>query len=357
MSRLIWLCVLLSLLLNPSYSQAQDDVISIDFEPIGTFTSGWFAYDEIRGWFAVRDDDSRLYVIDEDSEIIFDFLPENDDPDTPLLFLDAAFSDDALVSIYSWGDSYRIYFHFNLRREPIQETFIINSADRPAYVWFECDENALGCQLWAEVDSLSADQPDYLITLPRIVPAKEGETDLMFDDVYALDDAPSADETAVVRLGRVLPPYEVTSTLDGVVKLWDVTTGEILQQVNHGAGIPAVFGNINRPPTHLVWRDNPNQTLYLMDWETGENRVISELNGMYIQWLFLAPSADVIYGVNIDGQPNIVQWDTATGDFVHVGNYRDCSRPQPDRAYLSQDGTRLIIGCDTGIDIWQLEAD
>ena len=158
----------------------------------------------------------------------------------------------------------------------------------------------------------------------------------------------------VVRIGRIPPPYTVTSTLEGIVKLWNLETGEILYEVDNGTRQPSVFGAINNPPTHLVWRDNANESLYLLNFETGENRLIDELNGDYAQWFFLGHDASVILAVNLGFEPNIVAWDVATGERTVLGEYRQCNRPQPDMARLSADGTSLVIGCDTGLDIWRI---
>lgn len=162
----------------------------------------------------------------------------------------------------------------------------------------------------------------------------------------------------VVRIGRIPLPYIVTSTLDGHVRLRSIECFEcddfILYEVDNGTGQPSVFGAINLPPTHLVWRDNANESLYLLNFETGENRLIDELNGDYAQWFFLSPDASVILAVNLGFEPNIVAWDVATGERTVLGEYRQCNRPQPDMARLSADGTTLVIGCDTGLDIWRI---
>ena len=168
---------------------------------------------------------------------------------------------------------------------------------------------------------------------------------------------PASDADAVVRIGRIPLPYVVTSSLDGIVKLWNLDTDDIVYEVNNGTGEPSVFGNINADATHLVWRDNANQTLYLLNFETGENREIAPLNGDYAQWYFLTNDASAIIAVNLGGEPNVVVWDTATGERTDLGNYRDCERPQPDMVRFTEDGTTLIIGCDTGLDIWRVNLE
>jgi len=165
---------------------------------------------------------------------------------------------------------------------------------------------------------------------------------------------PAEDEDAVVRIGRVPLPYVVTSSEEGIVKLWNLGTQEPLATVDNTTGEPSVFGNINNTPTHLVWRDNASLMLYLLDFATGENKAIDALNGAYVQWFFLTPNADVVIGVGVDGEPNVVAWDVANQTSHILGEYRTCGRPQPDMARLSRDGTTLVIGCGDGLEVWRV---
>jgi hypothetical protein len=180
---------------------------------------------------------------------------------------------------------------------------------------------------------------------------------IMDDDVQESPYIPDADETAVVRIGRIPLPYVVTSSLVGDVTLWDVARQEQVFSVSNGLDVPSVFGNINTPTTHLVWRDNANESLYLLDFATGENQKIADLNGDYAQWYFLTPDADIILAVNLGFRPHVFAWIVATGERIDLGAYRPCERPQPDMAYLSADGTTLVIGCDAGLEQWRIVLD
>lgn len=182
----------------------------------------------------------------------------------------------------------------------------------------------------------------------------------VFTDTYQIDSlayAPAADPDAIVRIGRIQPPYTVTSARDGIVKLWNIQTGEVVYEVDNGTGEAAVFGAINSDATHLIWRDTRNESLYLLNFETGENRFIANLDGQYAQWYFLSNDASIALAVNLGFEPNVVAWDTATGEQTVLGEYRECSRPQPDMARFSADGTTLVIGCDTGLDIWRIVSE
>jgi hypothetical protein len=213
----------------------------------------------------------------------------------------------------------------------------------------EIELSAIPLDFW-----MSVEKSLYLETMDE-----NGQLALWEYDSQALDAAPiehsiQFSDEDVVRIGRIPPPYSVTSSLEGIVKLWNLEAGETLYEVNNGTGQPSVFGAINTPPSHLVWRDNANESLYLLNFETSENSLIAELNGDYAQWFFLNPDASVILALDLGFQQNVVAWDVATGEKIDLGHYRECTRPQPDMARLSADGTTLVIGCDTGLDIWRI---
>lgn len=203
-------------------------------------------------------------------------------------------------------------------------------------------------ELWQESGSLyleaaNADLINYIIKI-----------DTRNGAVQELPYLPAQDPEAVVRIGRVPLPYVVTSSEDGGVKLWNVSSASLLMDINNGTEQPSVFGNINALASALVWRDNSSESLYLLDFSNGENRIITPLNGDYVQWFFLSPSADVVLAVGVGGAPNVVAWDVATGTRYDLGEYRPCARPQPDMARLSADGTTLMIGCAAGFQAWRV---
>jgi len=204
--------------------------------------------------------------------------------------------------------------------------------------------------LWADEDSLwaeafSSDGQEVILHIPY------DET----KSLAILPYAPAQDIEAVVRIGRIAPPYTVTSTDAGRVTVWDLPTGKALLSVDTGTGEAAVFGALNTPATHLVWRDARSQALYWLDLKTGQNRVMDRLNGDYVQWFFLTPAADVIIGIDRGFSQHVNAWKVdQSGAMLDLGAYRSCTRPQPDMAALSADGTTLVMGCDTGLDIWRI---
>jgi WD40 repeat protein len=176
-------------------------------------------------------------------------------------------------------------------------------------------------------------------------------------EINSLAYAPAADPDAIVRIGRIPPPFTVTSARDGIVKLWNIQTGEVIYEVDNSTGEAAVFGAINSDATHLIWRDSHNESLHLLNFETGENRFVANLDGQYAQWYFLSNDTSIALAVNLGFEPNVVAWETVTGEHTVLSEYRGCSRPQPDMARFSADGTTLVIGCDTGLDIWRIASE
>jgi|GEM_PF-499499 len=317
------------------------------------FNIGWFVYSAETERFLLIDNENSLSAVFADGSMTYT-VPQVD-------VIDAApFGDGFYAILFKtetgfsvWYDNLSLYggtgFHID-----------VTSSAMPSAIWVTCpddaDMNGFGCIAHVEV---TEDTMTSVFVLPAfdIVPGGVESITINDVDLASLSYTPSLDEHAVVRIGRIPLPYVVTSSLEGIVKLWNLDTGEVAYEVDNGTGEPSVFGNINASATHLVWRDNANQTLYLLNFETGENREIAPLNGDYAQWYFLSSDASVIIAVNLGGEPNVVVWNTETGERTNLGNYRECDRPQPDMARLTPDGSTLIIGCDTGLDIWRIHQE
>lgn len=157
------------------------------------------------------------------------------------------------------------------------------------------------------------------------------------------------------RIGRVPAPLAVTSSEDGLVQRWDMLTNTVTAEAE--VGEVAVFGAVNATGSHLAWRDPMSTALYLLDFETGINRKIADLDGGYIAYLLLSHHADVIFGIDPAAERGAVwAWIVATGEQISLGEFRTCERQQPALAELSPDGTTLVIGCDLGLDIWRVDA-
>jgi hypothetical protein len=156
------------------------------------------------------------------------------------------------------------------------------------------------------------------------------------------------------RIGRIPPPLAVTVTEEGLVHLWSLESGAVLAQ--GAAGDLAVFGAINSDGTFLAWRDPESTTLSLLDFVSGQNQIIAALDGDYIAQILLSDGADVIFGIDPQSaRRQVWAWDAATGERFDLGEFRACERQQPDLAEISPDGSALVIGCDSGVDVWRVD--
>jgi WD40 repeat protein len=304
----------------------------------GRIESGGFALSPDGARLALRNREDSIVIWSIDGELVDTFAVIGGD-DLPDTVLDSAFNADGslLAAIVSEGVSYTIAVRDIASRETTTIPFP-NSPDSPLRVWFSPDSQ----EIWLEVTPAEPGKRGYVMWLP-----------LTQHDIFAtVASGPDNDPDAFARVGRVTPPLAVTSSQDGVVKLWDLRTGEATATAQVEG--MAVFGGLNANATHFAWRDENSSALHLLDFQTGEDRIIAELDGAYINYVLLSPAADVILGVHVGGEPHVIAWDVAAGTSFDLGEYRPCNRT-PDMARLSRDGMTLVIGCDTGIDIWRIQ--
>ena len=116
---------------------------------------------------------------------------------------------------------------------------------------------------------------------------------------------------------------------------------------------PAVFGAVNARGQPLRLERSGFRSPEPARFETGNNRVVADIGGAYAQYHLLTADASAILVVNLDFAPEVFAWDVETGERHDLGEYRECERI-PDKVALSADGTALVIGCDTGLDIWRV---
>lgn len=319
------------------YSATQIDFASAP-ETAGQFNTGWFALSPNAGYIAARNTRDVLAIWRSTGDFWGVY------PDTALgVFVDAAFGGENRLAVVYAGENQYIVLVVDLETLISTRTMVI-SPNWPQSIWFDADG-----QLRLEVDRVQSLNRQPLIVR---LPVDEGDVRVFEDDLPVLPYAPAADLDALLRIGRVPPPFVITSSADDLVKRWDVERGEVTAQAQVTDG-PAMFGQINKSGSHLAWRDTESKALHLLNFETGKDIIVALLNGQYAQFLFLSPSADVIIGVNLDLQPVVVAWDTLSGQRYHLGEYRLCGRV-PDMARLSQAGTALVIGCDTGLELWRV---
>jgi len=321
--------------------------VQIDFatlENADRFDSGWFALSGDGAYVAVTQRDGGLVIFDSAGGEVAATYNVTRSSDQPGTVLDADFGSDnrTLVALHADGERYYLSLH-TIDGDEITVVTLPESPDMPVRVWLDAD----GLYAWIEV--LAFEGPHYVMRMP--LPGADGDE----ADIITLPSGPENDMEAYVRIGRIPAPLAVTASLDGVVKLWNLETGEVTHEVQLD-GVP-VFGRVNETSgTQMAWRDPISDALYLLDFVTGENQQIADLGGAYIQAILLSPAADVILGVAVDDRPVVVAWNAATGELTELGAYRQCSRV-PDLVRLSADGSTLVIGCDTGLDVWRVHTE
>lgn len=292
---------------------------------------GWFVANEDATGFIVFDNDNNLYAVsDEGDRHRWTYVTDSENE----LFnvIDAVYYDDTLFILYV-----------------INNTYFVNSQQLdidgvPVNLARGYDDNSL----FVEVN---LDDGDVVIYEYEIIPTTS-ELRLLGIIPYPLNDS---DELAM-RVGRIDLPIVIISYLQNESVQYflpGLTLPDSIFEIENG---PAVFGAVNPTElgsTHFAWVD-PNSTyLNLLDFTSGENRIVAELDNLYAQYYLLSHDASLVIAVNVDFTPNVIAWDTNTGEHYDLGEYRQCERI-PDKVELSADGTTLVIGCDTGLDLWRI---
>lgn len=320
--------------------------VSIDYAKqaaeLGKLESGGFSMNADASRIAVRSREDAVVIWDGAGQLVdrFDVKGADGFADT---ILDTAFNADGsrLVAIASDGASFVLAVRLLDEQRTLALPFPY-SPDTPLRTWFDGDA------LWIEVTPYDPGQHSYVARLPF-----DPTTGTIGSDVTKLASGPENDTDSYARVGRVAPPRAVTTTANGVVKLWDLRSGEVTASA--AVGVPTVFGGLDASATHFAWRDPDSQGLHLLDFATGQDQLVAPLDGAYISFITVSKTADVIIGVHVANQPVIVAWNVATGQRIDLGAFRSCRRT-PDMARISADGTTLVVGCDTGIDVWKVKS-
>ncbi len=316
-----------------------------DFVPIaGKIENGWFALDATATHLAVTNRASEVVVWADNGQVIDKYsVPASDN--LPATMLDMAFRKDLaeLVTVHAEGGAYYVvYRDYNLH---LNDYFRFLSADVPLRIW---DSG----QTWLEVSPVDYTRSRFV---QRLSPVKsdivQSNEVLSPEELYELPSGPENDPDSFLRIGRIEPPFAITITQNFLVKRWNLETGEVTATGQLDT-LPGA-GQLSLDGRYFAWRDGESKGLHLLDFETGNDRVIASLRESYIPFLLLNSSSSVIIGVNVDLMPIIVAWDTITGEKIELGEYRSCGR-QPDMVRLSNDDTTVVIGCDKGLDIWRV---
>ncbi|HSS98304.1 MAG TPA: hypothetical protein VLK33_14795, partial [Terriglobales bacterium] len=257
-------------------------------------------------------------------------------------FIDGVFTrTNVFVAIYQNLTGYIVGYH------PFGDNLITKSCSKqnviPLRVWI----NESTRENWFEFFPQDSSKKPYVEHFQILYGVDGGAS------VYSkiLPSGPENDPDSFMRIGRIDPPMAITATKDALLKRWNLETGEVTATAQLD-GLPAA-GQVNADGTSFAWVDQKFASLHLLDFESKVDKLIASLGGTYIPFLLLSAKADVIIGVNVGLEPNVVAWDVVTGERIDLGEYCACNR-QPDMVRLSKDGSTLVIGCDTGLDIWRV---
>lgn len=309
------------------------------------------------GWFAISADGETLAVMNRQNRVILwsrlDGVlrvsevgcPQADGSAMPGALVDGAFSPDGawFAAVYLAGSN--SYLHFVPVDSAQAEIVWCEIPAAPLRIWFDDQRH-----IWLELLPNEYTLPPSVQGYP--LPAADFTGEM---PVGVLPSGPENDTESFARIGRIEPPLAVTVTQDGLLKRWHLETGEVTAtaRLDTLPGIGQVNYGGEDHGRYFVWVDNRSERLNLLDFATDENRPIVGLGGTSVPFLWLASSADVAISVNVGAQSGVSAWGLVTGEMLSLGDYRLCHRP-PDMVRLSQDGTTLVIGCDTGLDIWRI---
>jgi hypothetical protein len=315
------------------------------------------ALELVNGWFALSPDGSRIAIKSDANQVVLlddvgrveqvytaplDALPD----DLPATFIDGAFSSDGrwFVSAHTLGtDLHLVSVSLEGDGPPVEQVF--PQVGYPTRVWIS-DAN----EVWLEMvpDFTRADSRPYLLAAWALEPCAAASCPERSQEVVS---GPDNDPDSFFRVGRIWQNAAITVTQTFLAKRWNLYTGEVTAtgQLTVLPGMAALTPDMR----YFAWRDNESTQLRLLDFATGEDRLLAELGGQYIPFLMLSPGAEVIIGVHVAGQPTVSAWRVSDGTRLELGQHRACNRP-PDLAMLNMQGNQLVIGCDLGLEIWRI---
>ncbi|MCY3781120.1 MAG: hypothetical protein OXG78_12475 [Chloroflexi bacterium] len=292
------------------------------------------------GWFEANDDASEFIVFDSDGNIyragksgVLESWSYRGDEAQIFSLIDAVYVNDRPFILYLLDD---VYFINDRQLQMDDFPVAVYKVDQSLFV--EAITNS-GATVFHEVSlEMGADTISPVRTLKL----------------------PGSDSDALgMLIGRIDFPHVVLSNLaESRLSLYrypDAFSAESRGEFVLTGG-PAVAGALNSAGSHFAWSDPASARLNLLDLASGENAVVAESGGSYAQYHLLATDASAILVVNVDFAPVVFAWDIETGRRHDLGEYRECTRI-PDKVVLSGDGTTLIIGCDTGLDVWRVVDD
>ncbi|MBI1279457.1 MAG: hypothetical protein GC179_15110 [Anaerolineaceae bacterium] len=311
---------------------------------VGTIENGWFTLNRDGSRIALMTRTGEVVIGDDSGNVVDQYsIPGGDD--LPTSVQDVAFrvGYPVVVSVHTEGGAYYIaYRNYEVHQT---EYFRFDTADVPLRIW----DNG---STWLEVSPADYTRSRYVqVFNPSEYEGSRINEVLPPDLVHQFPSGPENDPDAFLRIGRIDPPMAITVSQDLIVKRWNLENGKV-DATAPLSELPGA-GQLSYDGRYFTWRDGPSKALHLLDFTSGIDRMITVLEGKYIPFLLLNSSASVIIGVNVDLKSFVVAWDVQTGELAALGDYRSCSR-QPDMVRLSDDSTTLVVGCDTGLDIWRV---
>jgi WD40 repeat protein len=336
-------------LITASNIDALKSVLTVEFADLqaARIENGWFALSPGGEYIATISRNNKLIVWNALGQIVDSYAIQAEDGLTTTV-MDAAFHAEPgmLASTHTAGNSFYVVYRY--LESHFMEYYRFESTDVPLRIWKGGDV----LSVWLEVAPNDSFRRRYVLRLNPFPLDRIRINEVLGEQEYIeLPSGPENDPDSFLRIGRIDPPHAITVTRDFLIKRWNLETGEVTASAQLKV-LPGA-GHLTPDGRYFAWRDGDSTALYRLDFETGENQLVAPLNSTYLPFLLLNITGDVIIGVNAGLQPIVVAWNVATGLRHDLGNYRSCRR-QPDMARLSQDGTTLVVGCDSGLDIWRV---
>ncbi|MBL8153412.1 MAG: hypothetical protein JNM70_04440 [Anaerolineae bacterium] len=324
-------------------------VVQIDFADFeaaaGRIDNGWFALHLTAAYLASINRDNALVIWDTNGQVAATYTVPGTDG-LPATVIDAAFTSIGHALISAHIDGQAVYVAFQRLDGSLLGIKRAATADYPLRIWGDST-------FWLEMESAETSLRYVTSFYQAVYWDSRAPIHLGYDtdDPRDLLSGPENDPDSFFRVGRILPPLAVTTTRTNLAKRWNLENG----CVTASAQIDSIPGAAQITPDgrYFAWADGDYAALHWLDFETSETRLVRPLENQFIPFLLLALGGDVIIGVNVGREPVIVAWDTLSGKRIDLGEYRPCGR-QPDLARLSADGTTLVIGCDQGLQLWQI---
>lgn len=313
-------------------------------DDIGVVTNGWLALSPDGARMALFNEANEIVVLTAEGALI-DRFAVTDSEGLAVSPVDAVFDTvgTKLATLHAAGASFVVNLRDLTTTPPtsLQREETLDAQVIPVSLWFGMDRHSM----WTELVGACPDE----VATPAW--AANLKADLSLHFAYS---PVECDRTAVVRLGRITPPYAVTVSSTGDLTLFDLQRQTWVTSVP--AGPAANIGHLDPTGRYLAWRAADSGDIHRLEFATGEDRLIAAPGEGYIQALFVGDQGDVIVAVDIDFQPVVVAWAVVGGVRIDLGEYHACDR-SPDAIRMSRDGTTIAIGCDTGVEIWRISSE